>query len=128
MREIKFRVWDVKAGEMIYPMVISIIHDPEFNDYCEGMAVRLDDEDLMEFTGLLDSNGKEIYEGDRVKFLFDNQVIEGNVIFEKGCFVVAFRYWPQDCAENRSRLSSVLLHHAKECEVIGNIFEGEING
>lgn len=54
MREIKFRVWDALEKEMLFP------------DTVTPSIISLQGAYLMQYTGLKDNNGKEIYEGDIV--------------------------------------------------------------
>lgn len=110
MREIKFRAWDKEKkmwtnwkcyDNMFYFMdkiTGAWIRDDKFNRF-----------ELMQYTGLKDKNGKEIYEGDIVRyysFIKDKKLL-AEVIFEEGCFVIDDYY----------------LGHKKRVEVIGNIYE-----
>lgn len=121
MREIKFRAWHEQSKTMIMPPGI---YDSEVGPYTMTFDGRIysagfyKDFQLMQYTGLKDKNGKEIYEGDLIKlgnprktFLpieEDNAV--GEVIFSYGSFNVF-----------DTPLSDVTDWH--ECEVIGSIYE-----
>lgn len=109
-REIKFRVWDKDDKKMINIGRIDIadgscrhyIFEGEFYDYWN-------DVELMQYTGLKDKNGKEIYEGDIVRYFKDEL---GIVKFVTGSFIIE----GNTCYESFLELGGKL-------EVIGNIYE-----
>ena len=118
MREIKFRAWDIKNKGWISTcnMVMSL-DGREFgwNFGCEPLKVIGKNEfNLMQFTGLLDKQGKEIYEGDIIEYDggFDDAIAV--IDFLDGCFVIC---------EKREGKVIKLLKDDKEIEVIGNIYE-----
>jgi uncharacterized phage protein (TIGR01671 family) len=79
-REIKFRVWDLQYKHWI--CVEKFLG--------EGYGNINDEEDVViqQFTGLKDGNGKDVYEGDIVKTIHDdnngiNQNYTGEVIYSE---------------------------------------------
>ncbi len=68
-REIKFRIWDTENKEMLKVQELDfeptfyggriLIRPDQYSDYFDA-----EDMILMQYTGLHDKNGKEIYEGD----------------------------------------------------------------
>jgi len=91
-REIKFRAWDTVQDKMLPVESINFRNDVISLD--EGDNSVSDSSDmfiLMQFTGLLDKNGKEIYEGDIVRLndcgdIFDHIVrwsdVDAQFLFE----------------------------------------------
>ena len=109
-REIKFRCWDRLLKKMFYD--ISFIHvkdsmtysiyENKTGKYFASQAV------IMQFIGLFDMNGEEIYEGD----LIDDDGIVMTVRFVRDQF--------RKCNEH----DSWGIHPLDQVEVIGNVYEG----
>jgi len=77
MREIKFRAWDINENKMKYENYFGSTADLlnwSYNYACE----------IMQFTGLKDKNGKEIFDGDIVKYNDALFIVEWDN--DSGCF------------------------------------------
>lgn len=123
MREIKFRAWNPKVG-MSEIVSLEFAHglrlipadiDSGRNDLSDDKWV------LMQFTGLKDKNGREIYEGDVVKYKISakERFIKGEVIFKDSAWVISGKY--RDVEKNEEYMRC--LDEEDEMEVIGNIHE-----
>jgi uncharacterized phage protein (TIGR01671 family) len=116
MRDIKFRAWDKTTKLFDYwtlkPGVEVWIHSGH--------------EEIQEFTGLLDKNGKEIYEGDIIASTENPDIWQAIVYFEFGSFKVK---------DTKSRIGGQHIMYGElyeqvgdegnDFEVIGNIYENK---
>ena len=127
-REIKFRVWNNKAKQMLSSNDIAIMQtlngkiykldvmgsNKESLSYFQNNDVS-NDYDLMQFTGLRDRDGKEIYEGD----IIDHFALFGYLIFENGMFSISSSANTQFC----NCKQPLAYHNVKNMKVIGNIHQ-----
>lgn len=114
MREIKFRAWD--GSKMLsqkeiafFPSIMST--NPTTLD--SGLKSLQNDMELMQYTGLKDKNGKEIYEGDVLSL--DNDSLEETIVLVY--FDVDEAAWL--VGDGMESLGMAV----GESEVIGNIYE-----
>jgi uncharacterized phage protein (TIGR01671 family) len=120
-RVIKFRAWD---GERIWEPDSQIGGLWSFNVFNGNPELKKGWE-LMQFTGLLDKAGKEIYEGDyyrRYNYLYEVTFSEINTGFRGKCIARLSDFQPQLwIIEAGGKLYE--LSQDKVTEVIGNIHE-----
>lgn len=140
MRQIKFRAWDNIGKKML---LVGVIHFDQVGglSFIKGQDTNggiLNSFELMQFTGLFDKNGKEIWEGDVVvqdiqhtwhdsnsnRHDEDIEQNHGVVKYDDSmaCFMVGnYRLFPdelimcQDCEEVER----------PAIEVLGNIYENQ---
>jgi uncharacterized phage protein (TIGR01671 family) len=128
-REIKFRAWNKKDKVMVD--VAAMNFGPSglwclIEDAYDAELQLADNYELMQYTGLKDKNGQEIYEGDILK-----------VTSEDGESYVTTVKWfgyedypafdlegiPTSWSYDTNALATIFQSGVETCEVIGNIFE-----
>jgi uncharacterized phage protein (TIGR01671 family) len=131
MRTIKFRAWDKKQQKMVFFSV----NNSGIKWLSNFDSIDEDRGDIMQYTGLTDRNGKEIYEGDIIQsgkynkvkrkptpsivFLmethaeFQHKWNEGSICNKSGEFWMNEPLWKIACS----------MTIKPRCEVIGNIYE-----
>lgn len=121
MRDIRFRAWDAVDKVMYHDIQLGITFD-DGSKYTFDMFLQSPPGDyhkwhIMQFTGLFDKNGKEVYEADHVQHLptaFDGRSYEGIIIWHEGHCRFALK-----CADQ----SSQFLDSLNTYEIIGDIHE-----
>jgi len=115
-RIIDFKAWDKKAGEMFEVHELYFVDNS--NTFGKGILDEhndfhpMDEIILLQSTGLLDKNGKKIFEGDILKIYY-----EGN----QRSYLKEVK-WLND-AINKGRWDALDTCVYTSCEVVGNIFE-----
>ena len=123
MRTIKFRGKSIDDKEWLYGDLVSsadkkrfaiLVNNKESYDECE-----VSPETVGQFTGLMDKNDAEIYEGDILKWSNGRSYV---VKFWEGMFYASV----EEC--NYGILGGFPLHaltdyEDRRCEIVGNIFD-----
>lgn len=126
-RIIKFRAWDKKSKWMLRSFDNWIDFDGDFweapyttYNTPNQEIVRVNNIILMQFTGILDKNKQEIYEGDIIKVSSGNWSGNWEVIYSSGA--------AKFCIKGRvmgtyGKLITKIWAIPKHGEIIGNIYE-----
>lgn len=123
-REIKFRAWDNSQNYMAYQGTPDL-------ETIESFIFHFGDKELMQFIGLNDMNGKEIYEGDIVCHWQYERLLDwrGVIKFSHGVFGTEWLIHVKNsatpvysCAQNHN-LRKLDDDITETMIVIGNIYE-----
>lgn len=123
MREIKFKAWDKENEKMIQ----NYAHVSEYGQFYTAWTSTDREREYipMQYTGLQDKNGKEIFEGDIIPIVIEDvgrsiKTVNGVVKFERGQWNIEY-FHPFQKEMYIANLYSLLKRAEKE--VIGNLYE-----
>ncbi len=136
MREIKFRAWDTEEKRMIEEGLFIhnnglIFHDEGDMGYLLKEIARKDRYIIMQFTGLKDKNGEEIYDEDIVIINIPMSVSKKKVRGKVICNVRSSQWQFENFKKSKAiEIDSTAhdyddfnLSRFQDIEVIGNVYE-----
>ena len=118
MKEIKFRAWDKKEKKMHYGNMEMFDDMIGFRFGHFGVDTNKEDIELMQYTGLKDNKGKEIYEGDILQVLDVYGIYKGYIDRWEDRWVLTYKI-----SETIQLQKQSLATTAKNRQIIGNIYE-----
>lgn len=135
-REIKFRVYDEDLKKMRYLNNSHdfICFDEKGNGYYHNMQTGLGEwfSDLMQYTGIKDKNGVEIYEGDILEICENYGIGECWLKYEVKYNKELAQFILFPVIENGKYNSNnwdtpIYSYHEQAIEIIENIYENEVD-
>lgn len=112
MRDLKFRVWDEAS-------INHMVFISEFDDSTWDEILTAYSETIMQYVGLKDKNGKEIYEGDIVRL--GSLELRFVIVYYEGRFALKDTRYLDDEFPMDNGIG--LLCYRERIEVMGNIYE-----
>jgi uncharacterized phage protein (TIGR01671 family) len=123
----KFRAWDRKNKKWLwpYPEAFNIIGEVTVFDILHQIQMdQVRDLVIFQYTGFQDKNGKDIFEGDFLKYKNPNNDTPSFEAVQWANDLGCWHFGNRDDA-NTCMLCDVGVKGAIECEIVGNVFENE---
>lgn len=125
-RKIKFNIWDKEEKEMHYDVLNDLAEHDNFSDDVSSWSVSVDADSegdetrfvWLQYTGINDKEGNEIYEGDTVLYCGS---YKGTIIYKHDRCKFVLRI---DNSSEDFDLNNICFKY----EIIGNIYEGALAG
>lgn len=122
-REIKFRAWDGYKNKMVNDYFVMSSEGFALETSYGEITATLIDWKLMQYTGLKDKEGKEIYEGDIVEERWDNPLTSKENVDRYKIGFAENGVYKMYHSSGEERFHRTLFLRYQHVEVVGNTFQ-----